>query len=411
MRCWVALLSLVATVLAGRPGFAEMPQEVSAYGRFEFVLRGEDCDVNFRHASGKLSPLFSVGDCSGTITLAAERKIGDLTLPSKTTTGDEFHLFSIPTLRGGNADPSSQYWAVVARKDGVWATSDGFQAIEFDGGTLVPGPKSILSLEESPTTTSTGVRYLITFGAIRSVNLPKLPSSVLAKTEKTFVGELLGGFHSTNWRPRLATADDEIQIDEHGSCRMPEIAESVGTVEMRAEVTTWSDGRSEVRCLSLRAPKAVPLAQTYTTRNRLATLRYPKEFAAQHLDEATIMVTRNLPDAGQQESVLVAGVPNPVSNDVKELARLLTLSMQDEIVKKGGSHRLLATRATRCLSGAQGIEVIGIFSFAQGAPYHAHSCYFVRKNRAYVERYTLPARLVATDAKLLERIVRATQFR
>jgi hypothetical protein len=68
-------------------------------------------------------------------------------------------------------------------------------------------------------------------------------------------GDLSGGFHASNWRPVVATEGKYTAIDDKGRCALPDVGEQYGRVLMKVEVTTWSDGRTHVKCLSVERSK------------------------------------------------------------------------------------------------------------------------------------------------------------
>jgi hypothetical protein len=64
-------------------------------------------------------------------------------------------------------------------------------------------------------------------------------------------GELFGGFHYTNYQPVLKADSEELIIDDPGNCSLPELGVESGKVRMTVAVTRLSDGRTQVRCLSV----------------------------------------------------------------------------------------------------------------------------------------------------------------
>lgn len=98
-----------------RPASAER----SAYGKFVVQEKDGACQVTFKSNNGKNTDLLLVEDCSldGIATLSGVEKIGPITLPLNTKVGDEFHLFSIESARGGNACYGYDYYAVVIQKE------------------------------------------------------------------------------------------------------------------------------------------------------------------------------------------------------------------------------------------------------------------------------------------------------
>jgi hypothetical protein len=68
---------------------------------------------------------------------------------------------------------------------------------------------------------------------------------------RTVDGELFGGFHYTNYQPVLKAASEELIIDDPGKRSLPELGVEGGKVRMTVAVTRLSDGRAQVRCLSV----------------------------------------------------------------------------------------------------------------------------------------------------------------
>jgi hypothetical protein len=244
--------------------------EPSGYGSFAMTVErlasglNPICHVTFLHAStGKATPLFDVPDCIGrpgtdddlgVSIVAAQGRIGSLLFPLRGDGGDEFHVMEIATARGGNAVPGNDYWAVVVTADAAWSTSGPFasaanlsvaQALSADG-------QSSLRLEDPPSTTAAGARYTASRGMVTKEDLAMLPSAIVSKKTQTFVGELSGGAHYTNFRPSIHVGQADIVIDDDGSCAtLSDVASEGGTVRLIVEVSKWSDGRTTVRCVGV----------------------------------------------------------------------------------------------------------------------------------------------------------------
>jgi hypothetical protein len=157
------------------------------------------------------------------------------------------------------------------------------------------------------------------------------------------------------------------------------------------------------------APASVALSESYKTTNGLLTAHYPADFAAKRLDDATVMISRNLGD-GTDEVVTFGAVPDPISDDPHEFGRILIDSLSKNVVAKGGTAQKGAERPTTCLGTHAGVEVEITFTFDSGRPYDSKSCFFMMAKRGYELRYDVPRTRAAQDVPLLERIMDATEL-
>jgi hypothetical protein len=257
-----------------RPCCRRPADEPSKYGHFEFTVdsaatdsgAAAECRFVFRHSSGQSTPLFSTtaGDCAyaahgvddsdnllnvGTGTLGAVNRVGQIQLPSINTNGDEFHLLSIASARGGNASYGNDYWAVVIRSGSAWSTATPFV---FDRAFAVAnGSAGGLVLVDPATTTRAGVACVVTFGLITTTDLPLLPSWVVSKWTRLLVGKNEGSYHLTNWHHAIRIGDSElIVIDDEGTCDLAHATSS--SIRLTVEMSQWSDGRRTTRCIKLR---------------------------------------------------------------------------------------------------------------------------------------------------------------
>ncbi len=236
-----------------------LPSEPSVYGRFEMQVNPRsDCVLSFRESSGKRRPVTRVPDCGGEWpgidVVGGVRRVGGVSLPIVTPHGDEFHLFEIASARGGNASAAFEYWAVVVRSGGVWATRSLSGADEVSVVHVEDGPPSKVIFEEPATTTEEGARFAVQFGQAEVTTLPKRPSWIVSRKKLVLVGQLQGGFHYTSWRPAVV-ADQTTILDEDGPCKLPALGvidEDAPPSRVTVEVATWSDGRKTVKCLAVR---------------------------------------------------------------------------------------------------------------------------------------------------------------
>jgi hypothetical protein len=245
----VLLPLLWARLSAARP----VQSEPSSYGKFDVLPVHSACAVSFTLTGGKPRMLFTVPDCTaGLARLNAEESAGRAGLPSTSDSGEELHVFSIPTARGGNAVPGSDFWVVVVRRRSVWSAKAPFESVGLDSLTASSTRRAVFTLQKDATTVSEGLRWAVSFGGVKKSRIPRVPSTIVSKAKRTYVGELNGGYHVTGWRPSLRMGEDLLVIHEDGKCKLPKASEEVGRVELEAEVTRWSDGREVVRCLAVR---------------------------------------------------------------------------------------------------------------------------------------------------------------
>jgi hypothetical protein len=218
------------------------------------------CHVSVRLDAGSQVRLFSVPDCSGDVLgmnlVEATQRVGSVELPFVAPNGDEFHVFDIAAARGGNAVDATDYWVAVVRPTEAWGK--GIDAEALSVANHSDGAPAALVLEQPATTTASGQRYSVTFRSVKQTELPKLASSIRSRETRDLYGELSGGFHASNWLPVVTGEGKVTAIDEKGRCALPEIGKEYGDVTMAVEVTTWSDGRTHVKCLSLERLKLAP---------------------------------------------------------------------------------------------------------------------------------------------------------
>ena len=259
---FVAAVVMLLLLLTPRGASARpIPSEPSQYGRFEMALfassqNSQDCRVAIRRPSGAATFLFAVPMCSdgfpGVMSIGAVEHAGGLVLPS-TDRGQEFHIFGIASARGGNAVTTTDYWVVVVTPDSAWTTPTPITAAEVAPARLVRGAWPVLVLDDAPSTRAAGTRYIVVLGRITNFPLPKEPSWPVSQEQRIFQGELSSGFHSDNYRPAIDSGNAHIVIDEDGPCNLG--AAAGHTVRLIAQVTTWDDARTVVRCASVQVVK------------------------------------------------------------------------------------------------------------------------------------------------------------
>ncbi len=160
------------------------------------------------------------------------------------------------------------------------------------------------------------------------------------------------------------------------------------------------------------AATAMPstFTETYPSSNGLVTAHYPPEWAAKSIDHATLAITRNLPD-GTDELVYVAGVENPISDDVNEFSRVLIRAMVANIEKTGDTWTETSRKKTTCWKTYSGLEVEGTFTAKGITKELVHMCFFMQPNRGYEMKTMVPAIHESRDKALLDSMIDATEIK
>jgi hypothetical protein len=152
------------------------------------------------------------------------------------------------------------------------------------------------------------------------------------------------------------------------------------------------------------------LSEKYPTSNGLVVAHYPADFAAKSLDHATIMLSKNNSD-GTDEVVTVAGVENPISNDVNEFSRVLVQQMKKNIEVYGDKWVETGRKKTVCFASYPGLEIEGTYVASGITRENVKICYFMRPNKGYEMKTIVPAIHEARDLPLLQSMVDATEVK
>ena len=152
------------------------------------------------------------------------------------------------------------------------------------------------------------------------------------------------------------------------------------------------------------------LSETYPTSNGLVVAHYPADFAAKSLDHATIMLSRNHTD-GTDEVVTVAGVENPISNDVNEFSRVLVQQMKKNIEAYGDKWVETSRKRTVCFGSYSGLQIEGTYVASGITRENVKICYFMRPNKGYEMKTIVPAIHESRDLPLLQSMVDATEIK
>ena len=157
------------------------------------------------------------------------------------------------------------------------------------------------------------------------------------------------------------------------------------------------------------ATAAPSLSETYPSSNGLVVAHYPSDFAAKALDHATIRISRNNLD-GTDEVVSVAGVENPISDDVNEFSRVLVQQLKKGIEDIGDKWIETSRRRTTCFKAYPGLEIEGTFTHLRTRE-TVKLCYFMRTNKGYEMKLIVPTSREATDLPVLQSIIDATDVK
>lgn len=246
-------------------GIHAVELEASRYGRFEMAIKVEEggptdtCVLSFGRSPEAPSQVLSswcdnLGGGIGIGLVGAVEKVGTLSFPVVDPDGDEFHLFAIAAMRGGNGGPGFDYFAVVVRPDDLWATLSSFASGQLTVGSVAGARPGRIVLEEPPTTTATGARYTLRFGRADRAILPMVLSWIVKKKRIVLVGRLSPGSRATAFRPEIDVDATFVVIDHDGPCEFPPLHDrdaADSPVTMTADISTWSDGRTTVDCVAI----------------------------------------------------------------------------------------------------------------------------------------------------------------
>lgn len=147
------------------------------------------------------------------------------------------------------------------------------------------------------------------------------------------------------------------------------------------------------------------LTERYATGNGLVIAHYPASFAASKQGDGAVSLTRGLPGGGASEVVGLEVVPNPISNDLNEMHRILSAAeakLFDRYVE--------SENGPGTCGGRPGVRVAGSFVGPNGVSYYRRACRFQEGGRFYTFAYALPESSAAAERALLEKIVEATEL-
>ena len=147
------------------------------------------------------------------------------------------------------------------------------------------------------------------------------------------------------------------------------------------------------------------MTESFPSKNGLITAHYPASFAAKTVGTSSIVVARNLP-GGLDEALAFVPIEKPISNDLKEFARVIGAAEVKELHGYVESSALPASCA-----GKPGIETVGTWRSEKGTTtYLRKACHFLDNGHGYSIAYSVPSTQAATEEPTLRAIREATQF-
>ena len=248
----IILVLFAVRVLAAAPVAArDVDKEPSRYGQFTLRYQDDRCSVNFSRI-GKEANLLFEGYCMPPCKFEAEESIGNIKLPYITENGQEYHIFSFPTHCPGNAASEDDYYVMVVNSDKIWAPhrelfstsrSPTAEAVTKDGVNAI-------KIINPPTTTERGKSYLVSMGKMSTSNISKLPCRVVKTKTEEWNGLLSPACHATDDKPVIENSGKDHSIDYIGKCNIDNFINKI--VVVKVKVQTWSDGRKEATCQSIK---------------------------------------------------------------------------------------------------------------------------------------------------------------
>ena len=96
---------------------------------------------------------------------------------------------------------------------------------------------------------------------------------------------------------------------------------------------------------------------------------------------------------------------------IEEFARLMLVSVEKNVAEKNGTSTRGKRHETKCLGKYEGIEFNPTFSLPGVGDYVGKACYFTHDETHYIARYDVIQSHAASDAALLEKILKATELK
>ena len=152
-----------------------------------------------------------------------------------------------------------------------------------------------------------------------------------------------------------------------------------------------------------------PLTKSVTTNNKLVTVRFPPDFSASSLDDATLYVERDL-TFREYDAVTVGALESASTNDPNELADWLVDEFSKGLRAKGAAYKVTTKHSATCVGKHPGVEVEGTFTRRFLPPYSSKWCVWIANGNGYVVRYDVPEARTKTETPIVERIENAIEL-
>lgn len=169
--------------------------------------------------------------------------------------------------------------------------------------------------------------------------------------------------------------------------------------------------RARDRAAAKSDPAKVTLSERASTKNGLLVAHYPSDFGAKKLDDATLIISRSVGVGDEFVTLGAIEVDKSSTDDVEEFARLMLVSVEQNIEAKSGTFVRGKSHETKCLGKYDGVEFNPTFTLPGAGAYVGRACYFTHNERHYVMRYDVVKSRAESDRALLEKIVNATELK
>jgi hypothetical protein len=149
------------------------------------------------------------------------------------------------------------------------------------------------------------------------------------------------------------------------------------------------------------------LSESFAAPDQSMVIHYPADFAAQSVDESTLVLSRNFAD-GSSEVLHFASISNPISKEAGEFTRIAALAEGRKPLD--WEYQEISRAKTKC-NGMPGLEILSSWK-PPGNRTRSRRwwCAFVRGGRGYFFSYNTPETVAAQHEPLLRSILDATTF-
>ena len=168
--------------------------------------------------------------------------------------------------------------------------------------------------------------------------------------------------------------------------------------------------RAKQRTAAKSDPAKITLSEHTATKNKLLTAHYPSDFGAKKLDDATLIISRSVGTGDEFLTLGAIEVDKSSTDDTEEFARLMLVSVEQNIEAKNGTFARGKSHEAKCLGKYDGIEFNPTFTLPKVGDYVGKACYFTHNERHYVLRYDVIKSHADTDRALLEKMIAATEI-